>query len=204
VTDRESVSFTRKLGVNQRVMLALACELWICANIFPGRSHIGLLIVSLVQLIAVVLYFVRLRHTIGTSHFWFCTAILLVVLVITAGDFLIALSQRYGRSFPVWLPNLGPIELVAALIGVGYCFLAKPTRMMLLLYTITFVAAVHAVALTSALAGNFAGAPSGSGFSRIPTAATAVSLLELAVSVIYPIYFIVKGRYGRQFVSVGG
>jgi hypothetical protein len=204
LTERESASFTRKLGVNQRVILALACELWICANIFPRRSDIGFLIVGFVQLIAVILFFLRLRHTPGTAHFWICGAILAVVLVITAVDLSIALSQLSGRAFPRWLANLGPIELVAAGIGVGYCFLAKPTRMMLLLYTITFVAGVHAVALTLALGGNFSGASPGAQFSPFITAAKALSLLEVAVSVIYPIYFVVKGRYGRQFVNVGG
>jgi hypothetical protein len=203
LTDRGSVSFTRKLGVNQRVILALACELWICANIFPRHSDIGFLIVNFVQLIAVILFFLRLRHTSGTSHFWACSAILVVVLVVTAVDFSIAFSQLSGRGFPGWFANFGPAELVAALIGIGYCFLAKPTRMMLLLYTITFVAAVHAVALTLALAGNFSGAPPNAQFSPFLTAAKALSLLEVAVSVIYPIFFVIKGRYGRQFVNVG-
>jgi hypothetical protein len=204
LTEHGSVSFNRKLGVNQRVILALACELWICANIFPRPSNIGFLIVSFVQLIAVILFFFRLRHTPGTTHFWACSAILAVVLVITAVDFSIAFSQLSGRGFPLWLANLGPIELSAAVIGVGYCFLAKPTRMMLLLYTITFVAAVHAVALTLALAGNFSGASPSAQFSPFISAAKALSLLEVAVSVIYPIYFVIKGRYGRQFVNVGG
>lgn len=199
---QQSVSFTRRLGVNQRVVLALACELWICANIFPRPSDLGFCIVSVVQLVAAALIFVRLRNS--PSHLWIRSSILFVVLFITAVDLFIALWQLSGHNFPIWLANLGPIELVAALVGIVYCFLTKPTRMMLLLYTITFVAGVHAVALTLAFLGDPSRTTPGADFSPFLTAAKALSILEVALSVIYPIYFILKGRYARQFVSVGG
>ena len=199
--NQQTVSFTRKLGVNQRVLLALACELWICANIFPRRSNLGFFIVSLVQLIAVVLIFARLRNS--PSHFWIRSFILLVVVFVSAVDLFIALWQLSGRSFPPWIANLGPIELAAALVGIIYCFFAKPTRLMLLLYTVTFVAGIHAVALTLAFLGDLAGAVPSGDFSPFLTAARALSIFELLVSIIYPIYFVVKGRYARQFVNLG-
>jgi hypothetical protein len=199
--NQQTVSFTRKLGVNQRVLLALACELWICANIFPRRSDLGFVIVSLVQLIAVALIYVRLRNS--PSHFWIRSFTLRGVVFVTAVDLFIALWQLSGRNFPLWIANLGPIGLAAALLGLLYCFFTKPTRLMLLLYTITFVAGVHAVALTLALLGKLAGAVPSSDFSPFLTAARTFSIFELLVSVIYPIYFVVKGRYARQFVNVG-
>ncbi|HZC36320.1 MAG TPA: hypothetical protein VE242_11930, partial [Chthoniobacterales bacterium] len=94
---QQTVSFTRKLGVNQRILLALACELWICANIFPRRSNLGFFIVGLVQLIAVVLIFVRLRNS--PSDFWIRSFILLVVVFVTAVDLFIAVWQLSGRGF---------------------------------------------------------------------------------------------------------
>jgi hypothetical protein len=199
--NQQSVSITRKLGVNQRVLLALACELWICANIFPQRSDFGLCIVSFVQLIAVALIFVRLRNS--SSHFRIRSLILLVVVFITGVDLFIALWQLSGRAFPLWLGNLGPIELAAALAGIVYCIFTKPTRLMLLLYTITFVAGVHAIALTLAFLSNRSGAVPDADFSPFLTAAKTLSMIELLVSLIYPIYFVVKGRYAREFITVG-
>jgi hypothetical protein len=199
---QQPVSVTRKLGVNQRIVLAVACELWICANIFPRRSDLGFCIVSVVQLIAVVLIFVRLRNS--PSHLWIRSSILFVALFITAVDLFIALWQLTGHNFPLWLAKVGPIELVAALVGIVYCVFTKPTRMMLLLYTVIFVAGVHAVALTLVFFGGLSGATPSADFSPFLTAAKALSILEVALSVIYPIYFILKGRYARQFVSIGG
>lgn len=198
---QQPVSFNRKLGVNQRVLLALACELWICANIFPRRSDVGLFIVSLVQLIAVVLIFVRLRHS--PAHFRIRSLILLVVVFIAAVDLFIALWQLSGRNFPLWISALGPIGLAAALLGLLYCFFTRPTRLMLLLYTVTFVASVHAVALTLAFLGRPSGAVPSADFSPLLTAAKTLSIFELLVSIIYPLYFVVKGRYARQFINVG-
>jgi hypothetical protein len=198
--NQQPVSFTRKLGINQRVLLALACELWICANIFPQRSDLGLGIVSLVQLIAAALIFVRLRNS--PSNFRIRSLILLVVVFITVVDLFIALWQLSGREFPLWIATLGPIELAAALAAIVYCIFAKPTRLALLLYTITFVAGVHAVALTLAFFGSLAGAGPGANFSPFLSAKT-LSIFGLLVSLVYPIYFVAKGRYARQFVTVG-
>ena len=200
--NQQSVTFTRRLGVNQRVLLALACQLWICANIFLRRSDLELLIVSFVQLIAVFLIFVRLHNS--PDHFWMRSFILLVVLFITGVDLFVALWQLAGNNFPVWIAILGPIELAAAFVGIVYCVLNKPTRLMLLLYTISFVAGVHAVALTLAFMGNLSGATPNPDFSPFPTAAKTLSIFELLVSLIYPLYFVLKGRYARQFVTVGG
>jgi hypothetical protein len=197
----ETAFFARRLGLGQRICLAIACELWICANIFPRRSDLGFCIVSVVQLIAVVLIFLRLRRSPAAPHFRIRSGILLVVLFITGIDLFTAFWQLSGHNFPVGIANLGPIELVAALVGVIYCFYTKPTRLMLLLYTITFVAAVHAVALTLAFAGALAGTPPSADFSPFLTMAKMLSIFEVAVSVIYPIYFILKGRYARQLAT---
>jgi hypothetical protein len=199
--NQQPVSVTRKLGVNQRVLLALACELWICANIFPRRSDLGFFIVAFVQLIAAVLIFVRLRRS--PSYFRIRSLVLLVVVFITGVDLLIALWQLLGHEFPLWIANLGPIALAAALAAIIYCVFTKPTRLMLLLYTITFVAGIHAVALTLAFLGSRSFAAPGANFSPF-LATKALSILGLLVSLIYPIYFVAKGRYARQFVTVGG
>jgi hypothetical protein len=157
-------------------------------------------IVSLVQLIAAALIFVRLRHS--PSNFRIRRLILLVVVFITVVDLFIALWQLSGREFPLWIATLGPIELAAALAAIVYCIFAKPTRLALLLYTITFVAGVHAVALTLALFGSLAGAAPDANFSPFLSAKT-LSIFGLLVSLVYPIYFVAKGRYARQFVTVG-
>jgi len=199
--NQQSVSFTRKLGVNQRVLLALACELWICANIFPQRSDLGFCIVSFVQLIAAILIFVRLRNSPG--YFRIRSLVLLVVVFITGVDLFIALWQLSGQEFPLWIANLGPIELVAALVAIIYCIFTKPTRLMLLLYTVTFVAGIHAVALTLLFFGIRSSAAPSADFSPFLTAKS-LSIFGLAISLIYPIYFVAKGRYARQYLAVGG
>jgi hypothetical protein len=199
--NEQSVSFTRKLGVNQRVLLALACVLWICANLFPQRSDLGLCIVSLVQLIAAILIFVRLRHS--TGYFRTRSLALLVVVLVTVVDLLISLWQLSGHEFPLWVANLGPIELAAALAAVIYCIFTRPTRLMLLLYTVTFVAGIHAVALTLVFWENRSSAAASADFSPFLTAKS-LSIFGLIVSLIYPIYFVAKGRYARQYKAVGG
>jgi hypothetical protein len=199
--NEQSVSFTRKLGVNQRVLLALACVLWICANLFPQRSDLGLCIVSLVQLIAAILIFVRLRHS--TGYFRTRSLALLVVVLVTGVDLFISLWQLSGHEFPLWVANLGPIELAAALAAVIYCIFTRPTRLMLLLYTVTFVAGIHAVALTLVFWGNRSSAAASADFLPFLTAKS-LSIFGLIVSLIYPIYFVAKGRYARQYKAVGG
>lgn len=199
--NQQSVSFTRKLGVNQRVLLALACELWICANIFPQRSDLGFCIVSLVQLIAAILIFVRLRNSPG--YFRVRSFVLLVVVFITGVDLFIALWQLSGHEFPLWIANLGPIELAAALAAIIYCIFTKPTRLMLLLYTVTFVAGIHAVALTLLFFGSRSSAAPSADFSPFLTAKS-LCIVGLVISLIYPIYFVAKGRYARQYLAVGG
>jgi hypothetical protein len=114
--NQQPVSFTRKLGVNQRVLLALACELWILANLFPQRSDLGFCVVSFVQLIAAILIYVRLRNSPG--YFRIRSLVLLVVVFITGVDLFIALWQLSGHGFPLWIANLGPIELVAAFAAI--------------------------------------------------------------------------------------
>jgi hypothetical protein len=198
--NQQPVSFTRKLGVSQRVLLAVACELWICANIFPQRSELGFLIVSLVQLIAAALIFVRLRNS--PSYFRMRGLILLVVVFTTAVNLFIAACQLSGHEFPLWIAILGPIELVAAVAAIIYCIFTKPTRLMLLLYTITFVAGVHAGALALAFLGGRSGAAASADFSPL-LSPNALSIFALLISLIYPIYFVAKGRYARQFITVG-
>jgi len=199
--NQQAVSFTRKLGVNQRVLLAFACELWICANIFLGRSDLGFWIVSLVQLIAAVLIFGRLRNS--PSYFRVRSLVLLVVVFITGVDLFIALWQLSAHEFPIWIANVGPIELAAAFLAIVYCILTRPTRLMLLLYTITFVAGVHAVALTLAFMNARSGGIPSADFSPFLAVKT-LRIFGLLVSLIYPIYFVAKGRYARQFITVGG
>jgi hypothetical protein len=199
--NQQSVSFTRKLGINQRVLLALACQLWILANLFPERSDLGFCVVSLVQLIAAILIYVRLRNS--PRYFRIRSLVLLVVVFITGVDLFIALWQLSGHEFPLWIANLGPIELVAALAAIVYCIFTKPTRLMLLLYTVTFVAGIHAVALTLMFFGSLSSSAPSADFSPFLTAKT-LSILGLVISLIYPIYFIVKGRYARQYIAVGG
>jgi hypothetical protein len=197
--NQSSLSFTRKLGLNQRVLLAFACQLWICANIFPRRSNLGFCIVSLVQLIAIVLIYVRLRRS--PRYFRARTPVLGVVLFISGVDLFIALWQLSGRNFPVWIANLGPIELAAAVIAFVYCIFTKPTRLTLLLYTVTFVAGTHAVALMLAFFSPATGGVPSVDFSPFLTATKTLSIFELVLSLVYPVYFVLRGRYARQFVG---
>ena len=104
---------------------------------------------------------------------------------------------------PIQLSRSGPIELAAALAAILYCIFTKPTRLMLLLYTVTFVAGIHAVALTLAFFGSRSSTAPSADFSPFLTARS-LSIFGLVVSLVYPIYFVAKGRYARQYISVGG
>ena len=168
---------------------------------FPRRSNVGFLIVGFVQLVAAALIFVRLRHS--PSQFRARSLVLVVVAFITGVDLFIAVWHLSGGDFPVFVANLGPIELAVAVIAIVYCVFSKPTRLSLLLYTVTFVAGVHAMALTLVFLGNFSGAVPSPDFSPFLSAAKTLSVLELVASIIYPLYFVVKGRYARQFITVG-
>jgi hypothetical protein len=74
---------------------------------------------------------------------------------------------------------------------------------MLLLYTVTFVAGIHAVALTLMFFGSRSSAAPSADFSPFLTARS-LSIFGLVISLIYPIYFVAKGRYARQYIAVGG
>jgi hypothetical protein len=118
-------------------------------------------------------------------------------------DLSIAVWQLSGHEFPLWIADLGPIELFAALAAIGYCIFTKPTRLMLLLYTITYVAGIHAVALTLMFFASRSSAAPSADFSPFLTAKS-LSIFGLLISLIYPTYFVAKGRYARQYIAVGG
>jgi hypothetical protein len=174
----------RTLGLGQRILLAVACQLWLCANLFAQRSEFESIAVSLVQLAAVVLISLRLRHMTHINDRWVRVAILLVVLLVVAVDLTISGRELAGLSIWFSTVKIIPVAAVLAFAGVVYCFFKTPTRFMLLLYTVSFVAAMRAIDLMFTGQGN---SESGS-FGN-------VTIVEAVVSVIYPIVFIFRGNY---------
>ena len=173
----------RTLGLGQRILLAVACQLWLWANLFAPRSEFESIAVSLVQLAAVVLISLRLRHMTSINDRWIRVAILLVVLLVVAVDLTISGRELAGLSIWFSTVKIVPVAAVLGFAGAFYCFLKPPTRFMLLLYTVSFVAAIRAVSLM------FSGQSSDGG--ELGT----VTVVEAVVSMIYPIFFVIRGRY---------
>jgi hypothetical protein len=123
----------RTLGIGQRIFLAVACQLWLWANLF-SQTIAG-------------------RELAGLS-LWFSTA------------------------------KLVPVAGFLALAGVIYCFFKAPTRIMLLLYTVSFVAGMRAIALMLSAQGN-----------SEPRDFGTLTIVEAVASMIYPLVFIFRGRY---------
>ena len=174
----------RTLGINQRILLAVACQLWLWVNLFSQASEFEAIAVSIVQIAAVVLISFRLRHMTGIKDRWIRVVILLVVLLVAAVDLTIAGRELAGLSLWFSTAKLVPVAGLLALAGAIYCFFKAPTRLMLLLYTVSFVAGMRAVALmlsaqVSPEVWNF-------GTLRI---------VEAVASMIYPIWFIFRGHY---------
>jgi hypothetical protein len=175
---------TRTLGISQRIFLAIACQLWLWVNLFSQATEFEAIAVSLVQLVAVVLIAFRLRHMRAINDRWVRVVILIVVLLVAAVDLTIAGRKLTGLSLWFSTRKLVPVAGVLAFAGVIYCFFKAPTRIMLLLYTVSFVAGMRAIALMIAAqaepeAGNFG----------------ALTLAEAVASMIYPLVFIFRGHY---------
>jgi hypothetical protein len=180
----DSVTPRRTLGIRQRIFLAVACQLWLWANLFSQTSEVEAITVSLVQLVAVVLISLRLRHMRALNDHWVRIAILVVVLLVAAVDLTIAGRELAGLSVWFSIAKLVPVAAVLAFVSVIYCFFKAPTRMTLLLYTVSFVAGMRAVTLMlegqgSAEQGNLG----------------PVTIVEAVVSAIYPLVFIFRGRF---------
>jgi hypothetical protein len=174
----------RTLRLGQRFLLAVACQLWLWVNLFSQDSEFEAITVSLVQLAAVVLIALRLRHMKGLKDRWIRVGILVVVLLVAALDLTIAGRELAGLSVWFSTAKLVPVAAVLALAGVIYCFFKPPTRMTLLLYTVSFVAGMRALALILSGQGNSEAEPFGT-----------VTIIEAIVSMIYPIVFVFKGRF---------
>src|ERR1700747_2769475 len=88
----------RTLGIGQRIFLAIACQLWLWVNLFSQTSEFEAIAVSIVQLAAVLLIALRLRHMTAINDRWVRVVILLVVLVVAAVDLTIAGRELAGIS----------------------------------------------------------------------------------------------------------
>jgi hypothetical protein len=186
----DSVTPRRTLGIRQRIFLAVACQLWLWANLFSQDSEVEAITVSLVQLVAVVLISLRLRHMRALNDHWVRIAILVVVLLVAAVDLTIAGRELAGLSVWFSIAKLVPVAAVLAFASVIYCFFKAPTRMTLLLYTVSFVAGMRAVTLMlegqgSAEQGNLG----------------PVTIVEAVVSAIYPLVFLFRGRFSPMAKS---
>jgi hypothetical protein len=175
---------TRTLGISQRIFLAIACQLWLWANLFSQASEFEAIAVSIVQLVAVVLIAFRLRHMRAINDRWVRMAILIVVLLVAAVDLTIAGRKLTGLSLWFSTRKLVPVAGVLAFAGVIYSFFKAPTRIMLLLYTVSFVAGMRAIALMIAAQAE----PEAGNFSTL-------TLVEAVASMIYPLVFIFRGNY---------
>jgi hypothetical protein len=177
----------RTLGIGQRIFLAIACQLWLWVNLFSQTSEFEAIAVSVVQLAAVLLIALRLRHMTAINDRWVRVVILLVVLVVAAVDLTIAGRELAGISLWFSTRKLVPVAGVLAFVGAIYCFFKAPTRIMLLLYTVSFVAGMRAIALILAAQG-----------SSEPGNFETLTIVEAVVSMIYPLAFIFRGHYTPQ------
>jgi hypothetical protein len=173
----------KTLGLGQRFFLAIACQLWLWVNLFSQESEFEAIAVSVVQLAAVVLITLRLRHMTSINDRWVRVVILLVVLLVAAVDLTIAGRELAGISLWFSTAKLVPVAGVLAFAGVIYCFFKAPTRIMLLLYTVSFVAGMRAIALMLSAQGSDTG-----NFGTL-------TIVEAVASMIYPLVFIFKGHY---------
>jgi hypothetical protein len=173
----------KTLGLGQRFFLAIACQLWLWVNLFSQESEFEAIAVSVVQLAAVVLITLRLRHMTSINDRWVRVVILLVVLLVAAVDLTIAGRELAGISLWFSTAKLVPVAGVLAFAGVIYCFFKAPTRIMLLLYTVSFVAGMRAIALMLAAQGSDTG-----NFGTL-------TIVEAVASMSYPLVFIFKGHY---------
>ena len=173
----------RTLGLGQRIFLAIACQLWLWVNLFSQESEFEAIAVSIVQLVAVLLIALRLRHMTAINDRWVRVVILLVVLLVAAVDLTIAGRELAGLSIWFSTAKLVPVAGVLAFAGVIYCFFKAPTRMMLLLYTVSFVAGMRAIALMRSAQG-----------SETANFGT-LTIVEAVASMIYPLVFIFRGHY---------
>ena len=174
----------RTLGIGQRFFLAIACQLWLWVNLFSQTSEFEAIAVSIVQLMAVVLITLRLRHMKSINDRWVRVVILLVVLLVAAVDLTIAGRELAGISLWFSTRKLFPVAGFLAFVGAIYCFFKAPTRIMLLLYTVSFVAGMRAIALMLAAQGS-------SETGNFET----LTIVEAVVSMIYPLVFIFRGHY---------
>ena len=186
----DSVTPRRTLGIRQRIFLAIACQLWLWANLFAQGSEVEAIAVSLVQLLAVVLISLRLRHMQALNDRWVRVAILVVVLLVAAVDLTIAGRELAGLSVWYSIAKLVPVAAVLAFASVIYCFFKAPTRITLLLYTVSFVAGMRAVTLMLEGQGN-------AGQGNLGT----LTIVEAVVSAIYPLVFIFRGRFSPMAKS---
>ena len=188
----------RRLSIRQRFLLGIACQLWIWINFLSHRSEIEAMVVSLIQLIAVILLFQRVQRTSSEKkEFYRRGVVLLIVLIIALVDFGVVALSAAGKRLPVWLSTLGPIELVLVLGGVLYCFLQRPTRILLMLYTVAVVAAIQAATLTSTLVAALSSTSHGSDYVALLGLEKTITLFCAAASMIYPILFLLKGQYSK-------
>src|SRR5258707_12400105 len=97
----DSVTPRRTLGLRQRIFLAIACQLWLWANLFSQGSEVEAITVCLVQLVAVIMICLRLRHMGTLTDRWVRVAMLLVLLLWAAVDLTIA--GRESSRLSVWL-----------------------------------------------------------------------------------------------------
>jgi hypothetical protein len=186
----DSVTPRRTLGIRQRIFLAIACQLWLWANLFSQGSEVEAITVSLVQLVAVVLISLRLRHMRALNDQWVRIAILVVVLLVAAVDLTIAGRELAGLSVWFSIAKLVPVAAVLAFVSVIYCFFKAPTRITLLLYTVSFVAGMRAVALMLEVQGSAEEGNLGT-----------VTIVEAVVSAIYPLVFLFRGRFSPMAKS---
>ncbi|MBV8813635.1 MAG: hypothetical protein JO271_04015 [Verrucomicrobia bacterium] len=187
----------RRLSIRQRFLLGIACQLWIWVNFLSHRSAVETSVVSVIQLIAVVLLFLRLKRTRDGKEFYGRGIVLLITLIITLvnlGTVFLAIS---GRAIPIWLSSLGAVELVFALGAVLYTFLQRPTRILLILYTVSFVAAIQAGTLTSTLVATLSRTANGSDYAALLGIQKIITLFAAAGSMIYPILFLIRGQYSK-------
>ena len=175
---------TRKLRIGQRIFLAVACLLWLWVNLFSQTSEFEAIAVSIVQLVAVLLIALRLRQMKALNDRWVRVVILLVVLLVAAVDLTIAGRELAGISLWFSTKKLVPVAGVLAFAGVIYCFFKAPTRIMLLLYTVSFVAGMRAIVLMLSAQGSSETGEFGT-----------LTLVEAIVSMIYPLVFIFRGHY---------
>ena len=109
------------------------------------------------------------------------------LLLVAAVDLTIAGRELAGISLWFSTRKLVPVAGVLAFAGAIYCFFKAPTRIMLLLYTVSFVAGMRAIALMLSAQAN----PETGNFGTL-------TIVEAVVSMIYPLAFIFRGHYTPQ------